>query len=79
MKKKFEKLSWITLTVGIFFLILAFFSFHFLTDAGISTSWHSKAQKPFVTELLGDFAILNLAAAFISFLVSRIFFQEETK
>lgn len=73
MEKKILKLSLITLIVGIVFLFLAFFAFHYLTDAGISTIWHPEADKPYVTELLGDFGIINLATSFISLLIYLIF------
>ena len=77
MKKKFLKLSLITGLVGLFMLIVSFFTFHFVTDAGITLIWHPEAGKPYITELFGDFAILNLAVCFVSLLISAIFFKEE--
>ncbi|MBR2614759.1 MAG: hypothetical protein IKC71_04090 [Clostridia bacterium] len=77
MKKKFLKLSLITGIVGFAFLIIAFFTFHFVTDAGITLIWHPEAGKPYITELFGDFAIINLAVCFVSLLVSFIFFKEK--
>ena len=77
MKKNFLKLSLITLIVGLVFLVLAFFCFHFVTDEGITLVWHAEAGKPYVTELIGDFGILNLATSFISFLISQIFFKDK--
>lgn len=76
MKKKFLKLSLITLIVGVVFCALAFFCFHFVTDQGITLIYHQEAGKPFITELIGDFAILNLATSFVSLLVALIFFKE---
>ena len=73
MEKKFLKLSLITFIVGIVFLALAYFSFHYLTDAGLSSVWHKESEKPFVTELIGDFGIINLACSFISLLIYFIF------
>lgn len=78
MEKKFLKLSLITFIVGIVFLALAYFCFHYLTDTGFSTVWHAEAGKPFVTELIGDFAILNIATAFISLLIYFIFKEKPT-
>ena len=69
MDKKILKLFLITFIVGVIFLALAFFAFHYLTDAGISSVWHEEAEKPYVTELLGDFGIINLATSFISLLI----------
>ncbi len=77
MKKKFQKLSLITLIVGIVFLAIAFYFFHFVTDQGFTLIWHAEAGKPYVTELIGDFGILNLATSFVSFLISKIFFNEK--
>ena len=75
MKKKFLKLSLITFITGVLFLLLAFFFFHFVTDEGITLIWHAEAGKPFVTELIGDFGILNIAASFISLLIAFIFYK----
>ena len=76
MKKKFLKLSLITLITGVLCFIIAFLAFHFLTKQGISAVWQSTAQKPYVTELIWDFAILNIATSFVSLLISQIFFRE---
>ncbi len=77
MKKKFLKLSLITLIVGIVFLIIAFFTFHFVTDEGITLIWHADAGKPYITELFGDFGVLNLVVSFVSLLISFIFFNDK--
>ena len=77
MKKKFLKLALITGIVGIAFLAISFFSFHFITDAGITLIWHEEAGKPYITELFGDFAIMNLVVSFVSLLVSFIFFGKK--
>lgn len=77
MGKKFLKLSLITFIVGVVFLVLAFFAFHFLTDTGISSIWHAEAEKPYVTELLGDFGIINIAVAFVSLLIYFIFYKKQ--
>jgi len=77
MKKKFLKLSLITLIVGVVFLVLAFFTFHFVTDEGITLVWHPEAGKPYVTELIGDFGLLNLVVSFVSLLISFIFFGDK--
>ena len=77
MKKKFLRLSLITGIVGLALLIIAFFTFHFVTDAGITLIWHEEAGKPYVTELLGDFGVLNLATSFVSFLIAKIFYDKK--
>ena len=73
MRKKFIKLSLITFIVEVVFFVIAFFCFHYLTDQGFSTIWRAEADKPFVTEVLGDFAVLNIATSFISLLICFIF------
>ena len=77
MKKKFLKLSLITLIVGVVFLILSFFTFHFVTYEGITLVWHPEAGKPFVTELIGAFGVLNLVVSFVSMLTAYIFFNDK--
>ncbi len=77
MKKKFLKLSLITGIVGLAFLVIAFFTFHFVTDAGITLIWHAEVGKPYITELFGDFGIVNLAVSFVSLLISFIIFSDK--
>ena len=77
MKQKFLKLSLITFITGAVFLLLSFLCFHFLTDTGFTLSWHTEAGKPFVTELVGDFGILNLATSFVSLIIALVFYKEE--
>ena len=79
IKKNFLKLSLITLISGLVLLIIAYFFFHFVTDDGITLIFHEEAGKPFVTQLIADFGILNLFASFISFLIASIFFKKENK
>ena len=52
MKKKLLKLSLITLIIGISVMLIAYFFFHFVTDDGITLTWHPEAGKPFVTDLI---------------------------
>ncbi len=77
MKKKFLKLSLFTLIIGLLFLLLAFFVFHYVTDEGITLVWHAEANKPFITELFGDFGVLNLATSLVSLLIALIFYKKE--
>ena len=75
---KFLKLSLITFTIGVAILVLAFFSFHYLTDTGISSIWNEEADKPYITELLGDLGIINIAVASTSLLIYFIFDKNNT-
>ena len=72
-RKKFLKLSLITGIIGVFVLAVAYFFFHFVTDEGITLTWHPEAGKPFVTELIGNFGVLFFFASVISLLIAFIF------
>ena len=72
-RKKFLKLSLITCIIGVFVLAVAYFFFHFVTDEGITLTWHPEAGKPFVTELIGNFGVLFFFVSVISLLIAFIF------
>lgn len=76
-RKKFLKLSLITFLIGVFVLAVAYFFFHFVTDEGITLTWHPEAGKPFVTELIGNFAVLFLFASIMSLLIAFLFCEKE--
>lgn len=76
-RKKFLKLSLITFLIGVFVLAVAYFFFHFVTDEGITLTWHPEAGKPFVTELIGNFAVLFLFASVMSLLIAFLFCEKE--
>ena len=76
-KQTLRKLSLITLIIGVLVLGIAFFTFHFVTDSGITLTWHEEAGKPFVTELIGDFGVMFIFSSAISFLSSFLFFKNE--
>ena len=58
-KKKLLKLAWVTAVIGLVVLLLAYFCFHYVTDAGITLEWHAEAGKPFVTILIGVFGVFK--------------------
>ena len=76
-RKKFLKLSLITFLIGVFVLAVAYFFFHFVTDEGITLTWHPEAGKPFVTELIGNFAVLFLFASVMSLLIAFLFCEKQ--
>ena len=65
-KQKLFKLSVITLIIGVIILAINYFFFHFVTDTGISLTWHPEAGKPFVTDMIGQLAVLFLFTSAIS-------------
>ena len=78
-KQKLFKLSLITLAIGLGLLAIAYFFFHFVTDSGISLTWHPEAGKPFVTDMIGQLAVLFLFTSAISVISALVFFDEENK
>jgi hypothetical protein len=76
-RKNFLKLSLYSLIIGIFVLAVAYFFFHFVTDEGITFTWHEEAGKPFVTDLIGTFGALFLFASAMSALIAVVFFKKD--
>lgn len=76
-KKNFQKLSLITLITGLIILIISYFTFHFVTDEGITLTWHPEAGKPYVTILIAIFGVLFIFSSAISFIISQVFFKED--
>ena len=76
-RKKFLQLSLITFLIGVFVLAVAYFFFHFVPVEGITLTWHPEAGKPFVTELIGNFAVLFLFASVMSLLIAFLFCEKE--
>ena len=62
-RQKLLKLSLICLIIGAAVLLIGYFFFHFVTDEGITLTWHPEAGKPFVSELIGDLGVLFLFAS----------------
>ena len=78
-KKTMNKLSLILLIGGLVFLVLAYFCFHYVTDDGITLTWHPEAGKPFVTILIGFFGVNCLFGSALAALSSYLFFPAEKK
>ena len=78
-KQKLFKLSLITLAIGLGLLAIAYFFFHFVTDSGITLTWHPEAGKPFVTDMIGQLAVLFLFASSMSALSALVFFGKDGK
>ena len=78
-KQKLFKLSLITLAIGVGLLAIAYFFFHFVTDSGITFTWHPEAGKPFVTDMIGQLAVLFLFASSMSALSAVVFFGKDGK
>ena len=77
MKQKFLKWSLYSFIASAVIFVINYFFFHFVTDEGITTTWHPEAGKPFVADLIGLFAVLFLFTSVISLLIAKIFFEKE--
>lgn len=74
-RQRLLKLSLICLVIGVAVLLIAYFFFHFVTDDGITLTWHPEAGKPFVSELLGDLGVLFIFTSALGSLSSVVFFD----
>ena len=78
-RKSLYTLALITLAIGLVLLGIAYYFFHFVTDSGPTLTFHEEAGKPFVTMLIGVFAVHFLSASALSALAALVFFESEAK
>ncbi len=78
-KSKLLKLSLACLIIGLAVLAIAYFFFHFVTDEGITLTWHPEAGKPFVTDLIGTLGVLLIWSSAMSLISAFIFFGKGEK
>ena len=76
-KKSLKKFSLITAIIGIFVLAFAYFFFHYVTDDGITFTWHKEVGKPFVSNLIGTLGVLFIWTSLTSLIASFVFFKKE--
>lgn len=69
-RKNFLKLSLITFLISLGLLAISYYFFHYVTDSGFTLTWHPEAGKPFVTDMLGQFATLFLWTSVVSLLIA---------
>ena len=74
-KKSLLKFSLILLIVGLCVLAIAYFFFHFVTDDGITLTWHPEAGKPFVSDMIGQLGVLFLFGSAVSLIAALVFFE----
>lgn len=77
MKNKFKTLSKYSFIISLIIFVLSYFTFHFVTDAGITLVWHPECGKPFVTAMLAGLGVLFLFGSLMSLLIIHVFFKEE--
>lgn len=78
-KKTLLKFSLINFIIGIVVFAISYFTFHFITDEGISFIWHAEAGKPFVTDMIAQLGVLFVFASAISLVSALVFFNENNK
>ena len=76
-KKHFIKLSIYSFVISAVTFVITYFCFHYLTDDGFTTIWQPEAGKPFVTDVLGQFATLMLFLSVASLLIVLIFYKDK--
>ena len=76
-KKSLLKFSLILLIVGLCVLAIAYFFFHFVTDDGITLTWHPEAGKPFVSDMIGQLGTLFLFGSAVSLIAALVFFEDK--
>ena len=77
-KKNLLKLALITLIIGLVVLAIAYFFFHFVGDEGIR-EWQSEPGKPFVTDLIGFFAVLFIWSSAMSLILALTVYNDKSK
>ena len=76
-KKNLLKFSLINLIIGLVIFAISYFTFHFVTDTGITLTRHPEAGKPFVTDMIAQLGVLFIFASAISLVASIVFFKED--
>ena len=79
MRKKLFKLGVIFLIIALVVFAINYYVFHFVTDDGLTLTWHEEAGKPFVTDLIGQLGTLIIFGSITSFLVGAVVFNNEKK
>ena len=75
-RKKLLKLSLVSFIMSIFVFAIAYVCFHFVTDTGFG-SFQQEAQKPFVTDMIGQLGVLLFFFSIASLLVAFIIYDKE--
>ena len=77
MRKKLLKFSLISFIISAVVLAINYFFYHFVTDDGITLTFHEEPGKPFVADLIGQLGVLFLFSAAVSLMAALIFFPKE--
>ena len=77
IRERLFKLSIILALIGVLFLVISYFCFHYLTDGGFTTVWQPEAGKPYVTLYVGIFGVIMLAEGAVGSLCALLLFENE--
>lgn len=78
-QQKLIKISIISFIISIVFFVFNYFFFHYFTEDGFTTVFHEEPQKPFVSERIGELAVLFLFFAIISLIIALVCYKKENK
>jgi hypothetical protein len=74
-RKNLLKVSLYSLIISVVIFVINYFFFHFVTDDGITTTWHPEAGKPFVADLIGQLGVLMLFLAIATLMIGLICYK----
>ena len=75
-RQKLLKLSLYCAIISVITFIINYFFYHFVTDDVISLTWSPDPGKPFVSDLIGQLAVLFLFASIMILLITHIFYPK---
>ena len=77
MRKKLLKFSLISFICSAVVFAINYFFYHFVTDEGITFTFHEEAGKPFVADLIGQLGVLFIFAAAASLIAAFVLCDKE--
>ena len=78
-RKRLFKLGIIFLIIALVVFAINYYVFHYVTDDGLTQTWHEEPGKPFVTDLIGQLGTLLTFGSISSFLVGAVVFKNDKK
>ena len=76
-RKNLLKVSLYSLIISVVIFVINYFFFHFVTDDGITKTWHPEAGKPFVADLIGQLGVLMLFFSVATLMIGLICYKKE--
>ena len=78
-KKNLLKLSVISFAISAFVLTFNYFFYHYFTSEGFTPVFHKEPQKPFVSDLIGQFGVLFLFLSVTCLLFALVCYNKKEK